>query len=168
MGLCRCYIGKYGDNSDSAQGQNGYDLVVITGINIHNALSDGCQVSDLADVAAGFLDTYDVLHVLTQLHYGLRQNIAAGTAGYVIQNSGNLHRIRNGLEMTIQSLLGCFIIVGTYQQNAVHAVFLRFLRQVYCSLGTIGTGTCYYGDSLCNFVHTVFDSIQMLLMGQGR
>ena len=166
MSLCRCYIGKHGDNSDTAQRQDRYDLVIIAGIDIHDTLTDSCQMCDLADIAAGFLDTYDVLYILTQLHHSLRQDIAAGAAGHVVQNSRNLHGIRNGLEVTIQSLLGCFIVIGAYQQDAVHTVFFRFLGQIYCGIGTIRTCTGHYGDSLRYFVYTVFDGIQMFLMGQ--
>ena len=68
--------------------------------------------------------------------------------------------------MTIQSLLGCFIVIGAYQQDAVHTVFFRFLGQIYCGIGTIRTCTGHYGDSLRYFVYTVFDGIQMFLMGQ--
>ena len=48
MGFLRSHVGKDGNNALAAEGKNGNNLVVITGINIHGSLCLGCQSGNLA------------------------------------------------------------------------------------------------------------------------
>lgn len=84
-------------------------------------------MSNLADIAAGFLHSRDVLHILAQPHHSLRQNITAGPAGYIIQYDGQLHRIGNCLKMRVQTVLSRLIVIRTHQQQAVRSCAFRFL-----------------------------------------
>ena len=52
-------IAEDGNAAVGSQGHQRQGEVIIAGIDIHDTLTDSCQMCDLADIAAGFLDTYD-------------------------------------------------------------------------------------------------------------
>lgn len=76
--------------------------------------------------------------------------------------------VRNLCKMCNQTLLSRFIVVRSYQENAVHTVFFCFLRKIDSGLCTIRTGTCDNRDSSGNLLCRKPDCFQMLLMAQGR
>ncbi len=142
-------------------------MVIIAGIYVHAAPGKSGKLTDLRDIAAGFLHPHDILTVPAQAHNCLGQNIAACAAGHIVQQDGSFHRVRHLLEMGVQAVLGGFVVVRGYQQKAIHAVPFRLLGQIDGGIRAVGTGTCDHGNPALYHLHTVPDHIQMFLMAHG-
>ena len=65
----------------------------------------------VGDVARGFLDTHDV-GVRGQALYVALADAAAASAGDVVQDAGDVHGIRYGLKVLVDTLFVRLVIVG--------------------------------------------------------
>ena len=59
VSILGCHVGQHTDDALAAQSQQRDDLVVVAGVDVQLRTAGGSDLSYLADVAAGFLDTYD-------------------------------------------------------------------------------------------------------------
>ena len=116
MGLGRRHIGQNRYHPYTAQRHDGNNLIVIARIDIYLTASDSCKMGNLADVAAGLLDTYNIFHLAAEPQNRLRLDIAAGSAGHIIKQHGQIHRVRHCLEMRIQAVLGRLVVIRAHQQ----------------------------------------------------
>ncbi len=123
-------VGQHGDHAlPPVRGQKRHDLVVVAGIDIQCCRRTGWRSSPPGDIAAGFLYRHDVFHVLRQIRQCLRRDIDAGTALDIVQDHRNLLQIpQSSVKCAISPLLGGFIVIRRHQQQAVRAVFFRFLE----------------------------------------
>ena len=99
---------------------------------------------------------------MAQTDNGIRQDVAARTAGY----NGKLYRLRYGFKVGIQTVLGCFVVIRGNQKQSVHPVLFCFSGKINGCLGTVGTGTCHNGDSARYLFRAIFNHIQMFFMRQ--
>ena len=69
-------------------------------------------MSNFGEIAGCLLDAHDVLYIFAEPCRGLRLNIDAGTARYIVKQGRYLDGIGDGLEAGDQSPLGGLIVIG--------------------------------------------------------
>ena len=82
------------------------------------------RAQNIRKVAARFLHADNVRNILSEVGGCLRLNRESGSARDVIEQTGNLHRMRNLRIVVNQALLCRLIIIGGNQQETVRAVLL--------------------------------------------
>ena len=127
MGPAGRHVGEHGDHTLSAEGHHRDDLVIVSGIEVDlvRTAHQLQRAEDVGEVAAGFLYAHDVLLVLHELRDGLGGDIAAGPAGYIVEDDRDGHCFRSLGEMAVQSLLGRLVVVRGHQEKSVRAAALR-------------------------------------------
>ena len=86
MCLLRSHVGENGDHALSAESQHRNDLVIVSGVYIHIAAGELKDLRCCGEVSTRFLDTHNILHVPAEINDGLRCDIHACTARYVVED----------------------------------------------------------------------------------
>ena len=101
MGLLRSNVGENGDHALCAERQHRNDLVIISGIYIHISAGELEDLRNCGEVSARFLDSDDILDILAEINDGLRSDVDAGTARYVIEDRRDLDGVCDLCEMCL-------------------------------------------------------------------
>ena len=128
MCIFGCYVGQNGDNTFTAQRQYGQDLVVVTAVDVEIGAAQSSDFCYLRQVAASFFYSYDIFN-FRQFCNCFGSQIATCSAGYVVQNDGNVDRMCECGVVQNLTFLCCFVVVRCYQQNAVSTSFFTSLSQ---------------------------------------
>ena len=171
MGLPGGYIRQDGDHADAAQGADGNDLVVIAGIDIKAAVTEsvrGRQLRHLGDIAAGFLDGYDIFRIPGQSCHGRRQDVGAGSGRDIVNDAGKLCPGRDGPVMGIQAVLGGLVVVRRDQQDRVRAQLFRFFGHHDRVGRIVGAGARDDRSPTFDDLYRPADGLQMFIILQGR
>ena len=167
MGLLWCDVGEHRDDALAAEGKDRHNLVVVAGVDIDVAISDGEEVADLADVAAGFLNGNDVFNVASEPYSGFWLDVAAGAARNVVENDRDGDGFSDGLEMHLQTVLGGLVVVRGDEQNSVSAIGFSLLGEHDSGLGVVGTGTSDDRYAMVDMVDGVGDDLGMFFFRKG-
>ena len=90
-----CNIGKHADDALTAQGQDRHNLVIVARINVQFLATQGCNIRNLGDIAAGFL--YSVyIGQLGKLRQCGGLQIHTGTGRNIVNDAGQGNGICNG------------------------------------------------------------------------
>ena len=111
MGLLRSNVGENGDHALCAECQHRNDLVIISGIYIHMSAGQLEDLRNCGEVSARFLDSDDILDILAEINDGLRCDIHACTARYVVEDRRDFDGVGDLCEVGLSTVLGRFIIV---------------------------------------------------------
>ncbi|MNM91872.1 hypothetical protein D3C81_1041830 [compost metagenome] len=134
---------------------------VIAGID-QEVLADAVQHFLAAlQVASGFLDADDVLH-LGQTLDGLRQHVAGGTAGHVVEDLRDRHGFGDMAEMLVQAFLGRLVVVRGHQQAGIRATGLGGFGQLHGFASGIGAGTGDHRNTAVDLVNHATDNFKVL------
>ena len=168
MRLFRCYIGQYRDNTFSAQGQDRYDLVIISGIQINGSVAGIHDICHMADISGCFFDSGYIFCIFCKISNRRSCQRTAGTARYVVQDRRYFCFLCDGCIMFDQSVLCAFIIVRSYQKNTICSCFCCLFGHLCCSCSGIGAGTCNNRDSVVYLVNGKSDRSHMFFFGECR
>ena len=166
MGVARRHVGQHADHALAAQRQQRNDLVIVAGVDVQILPAGGGDLRHLADVAAGFLHCVDV-RVLGKLRQTGGGQVAAGAAGDIVQNAGQVHGIRNGGVVGDQTGLAGLVVVGGDQQQGVGAVRLRLTAEPDGVPGIVGAGARNDRNPPGSLFDGVADARGMLLIRHG-
>ena len=110
-------IGVDGDDTAAADAHEGDGDVVIAGVQGEVRSDAVGDLHGVGHIAAGLLDAGDVGVGRQALHYG-DGNGAAGAAGDIIEQAGDVHRVRRGGKVAVHALrIGLVVIRGNEQQG---------------------------------------------------
>ena len=118
---------------DDAHTAEAHDVVgcgIIAGIHaeaLGGGSGDGCN---LIHLAGRFLYGDDVLAVVGEAQRGLGFHVDNAAARDVVEDNGELHRICNGLEVLVHSLLRRLVVVRDDAHEAVDTEFRDVLGEV--------------------------------------
>src|SRR5699024_741561 len=84
--ICRSDIGKDGDHADPSEGEERYDLVVVSGVKVDVAVTQMHDLSDGSDIAGSLFHADDVVYIFYQCGQCLRLDRAARAARYVVED----------------------------------------------------------------------------------
>ena len=95
---------------------------------------------------------------------GLRQHVRAGSAGNVVEDDGDVHRLGHGGEVSIVTLLRRFVVVRPDHQHAVRTGLAGELRQPQGFRGAVGAGAGHDLDPAAGPLHHGGDHLLVFLM----
>ena len=104
-------IGHHADDPLAAQCQQRHNLVIVAGVDVQVIPTGRRNLGHLADVAAGLFHGVDV-RVFGKLGQRGGGQVAAGAAGHIVQDAGQVHRVRNGRVVSDKACLAGLVVVG--------------------------------------------------------
>ena len=123
----------------------------------------------LSDVAGGFLDTYDIVHVLYKVGQCSRLDVASCAARHIVEDRRELHLAADCGVVCDQPLLGGFVVIWRYEKQSVRSVLLRLFRQLDRCCGAVGTCSGDDRDAVFYTFYSEADRLHVLsLCHSGR
>ena len=168
MRLLRRDVREHGNNTDTAEGADRNDLVVIAGIDVQAAIGQRCKLRDLAQVARSLLDRDDVLDVLREANHCLRKDIRSCAGRHVVDDARKLCGAGDLPVMRVQAVLRRLVIVRRHKQERVRAKLLRFLGHHDSVRRIVGAGTGDDGNASLRALDREADRLQMLRIVKRR
>ena len=165
MHLLRSHVCNDGNHTKTSHCHNRNSLVIISGVQIDFPIRQCHQLHNLAEIAAGFLDSDDIRNLPNQSRHRFREQIDAGSGRDIV------HQYRNSLsgfgyraEMLIQALLCALVVIGSNHKRCIRAISANRLGQICCCLCAVGAGSCNDRNSVLHIVHGKAAHLQMLLL----
>ena len=138
MGLSGCNAGEHRNDAFCTERHERNDLIVVSGVEVKFVAVQKLECAqNIRKIAACFLHTHNVRNILSEVGGRLRLNRESGSARDVIEQTGNLHRMRNLRIVVNQTLLRRLIIIGGNQQKTVRAVLLGLDGHLDCRVRRI-------------------------------
>ena len=105
--------------------------------------------------------------MVSQHIQGVRQEVAAGTAGNIVNDQGLGSYIRNGGIVGDETFLGGLVVVGRHCQQTVGAVVAGALGEVDDMLGVVGAYAGHHGDTAIHPTDGEADHFLAFFGGEG-
>ena len=106
--------------------------------------------------------------MLPEVRGGLRQDVGAGAGGDVVEDAGQVRRLRDRGVVGDETLLGGLVVVGRDQKQAVRAERLRLLRHHDRVGGVVGAGSGDDRDPAGGLLHAEADRLKVLVVVERR
>ena len=156
-------VGNNGDNALTAEGHEGNYLVVVTGVEVESVANESHCFNNFFEVAVCFLDTNDIFVVCeSRVCCGL--DVYARTRRYVVKDDGLIACVGNVVVELDKTLLACFVVVGSNNEERVCANLAGFASKLKAVCGIVASCTCDDGDSAANLFNSVCDSADVILV----
>ena len=105
--------------------------------------------------------------MLGKLGHSLGQQIAAGTAGHVVQDDRHGRSIRHGGKVGNQAVLGGLVIVRSHHQHSVGTHFAGVAGVLQHMLGIVGAGAGNHRNPARNLLYRIADDLLLILRLNG-
>ena len=161
-------VGGYGDDAFHAYGHLCYHEVVVAGEHSEVVGLVLEELQALGYVATGFLDAYDIGAIGSQAQRGGWQEVAAGTAGYVVEYDGLVGGGSDGLEVLVHAFLRGLVVVGGHAENSVYAMQVSLLKLAHYLVGVVAANAADYGHFAGAVVNNSRQQFLLFGSGQGR
>src|ERR1019366_3890274 len=115
----------------------------------------------LADVAAGFLDAYDVVE-LGEARQSAGLQVDAGAPLHAVDDDGQAGGRRNRAVVLVEAFLGGFVVIGGDGEDAVGAQGFDLVGEFDDLVGVVASGPGEHGDLALGFFERDLDHAQML------
>ena len=160
------YICQNRDDTLSAHGHKGHDLIVVAGPEIHLVPAKGDSLRDQREVAAGLLDPVD--HgVLGKLVISRCLKAGSGAAGDMVEDDGGMYPVCQISVMLDQTLLSSLVVVGSHHQQTVRSGGFGMLGEDESGGGVVAAGAGNDLTAAGYLVNSILDRYHMLLHGLG-
>ena len=157
-------LGRTPDDANSADRHEGQRERVITREHFEPGRQGVAQLVDALHRASSFLDGYDVFEILGEPRCGFHSDLDATTTGNAVENDWNLHRLSDGFEMAVETLLAGLVVVGSDKQGCISARFFRSQGQGNGFTGRIGAGACDDKTPLVCSLDGDLDNFEMFIV----
>ncbi len=121
-------ISNHADDANGSEGDEWEGDAVVSADDIEAFGFVLDDVVDLCEIAACFLDAYDVFAVVGKTEGGFGCHIDAYTTWYVIEDDRHVGCLGDGAEVLVESLLGWFVVIGADAQHTVDALEVTLLE----------------------------------------
>ena len=163
--LLRRNIGKHADDALTAQGQDRHNLVIVARINVQFLATQGCNIRNLGDIAAGFL--YSVyIGQLGKLRQCGGLQIHTGTGRNIVNDAGQGNGICNGRIVGNQARLAGFVVIRGNQQQGICTGFLGLFGDLNGKGRIVGARARNNRNALCGMLHSKTDALHMLFVAE--
>ena len=161
---CRCHVCGHRNETDGTHCHPGKGQSVVAAVVV--------QVGGCHDLGCGTEVCLGVFHRYNTINFckatvGFGCDGDARTTRNIVKHDGGLSCLRNGRKMGVDTRLSRLVVVGSHDQQAVHANLFSTVRQLNSMRGVVRTNT---GNNLRartnGILHNLEDAL-VLVIGHG-
>ena len=164
----RGHVADGGDDAGAAQAhdvERGGVVARVHGEAFRRALHDGLH---LVQLPRSLLDGHDVGALVRQAQRGLGLHVNHAAARDVVQDDGQLHRVRDGAEVLVDTFLRGLVVVRHHAHEAVDAKLRHLAREVHRVGRAVVAHVRDDGHAVAHGLHHGAEQVDLLRIEHGR